>query len=316
MRTEFVSCETKGFYSFQRNLRSPVPSIDLIAGGAFARGLEVTRKLFYGSAQWPLEKAIEEGMKEALVHYGDVVVPEAKEQKGPDRVLTALKEYFLKYPPGADYVQPYMVDGEPSVEFTFTIPLPINHPDSGEPILYAGRFDLLGLFNGQLICVDEKTTSQLGASWAKQWNLRSQFTGYCWAAQQYGLPVVGALVRGVSFLKFTKANPGGHGFEESIQMRPDWMIEAWYNQLLRDVNKMVAAYKEGFYDQNLHEACGSYSGCPFQRLCTVQDPDNWIEGYYLPREWHPTAKVPYDQPQGQAIELINDPDLLELFKNS
>ena len=42
IRADFVACATKGYYSFVRQLGSPAPSIDLIAGGAFARGIEVT----------------------------------------------------------------------------------------------------------------------------------------------------------------------------------------------------------------------------------------------------------------------------------
>ena len=46
-----------------------------------------------------------------------------------------------------------------------------------------------------------KRQRQLGDSWARQWELRGQFTGYCWAAREAGIDVNGVLVRGVSILK-------------------------------------------------------------------------------------------------------------------
>lgn len=306
IRASFVSCPTKFYWSFVRKLGSPYPSIDLIAGGAFARGLEVVRKDFYG-LKLPLPQALEHGMLEAITAFGDVAVPENKEKKGVDRVVSALAAYFEQYPPDLDVIQPrYDADGMPMVEFNFGIPLPILHPESREPLIYAGRFDLVGLYNGQCFGVDEKTTSMLGATWSNQWNLRGQFTGYCWAMRELGLPVAGMIARGVSFLK------NGFGFAESIQLRSQWQIDTWYAQLLADIRRAVAAWESGWYDQDFNETCASYGGCSFQRLCTTQDPDSWIEGYYAPREWNPLSKVPEAQPESKPVEIIHDPLLAQL----
>ena len=306
IRSDFVSCQTKGYYSFFRKLGPKYPSIDLIAGGAFARGLEVTRKRYYGEGV-PFEDALQEGMMEAIALYNlelkGAPIPESKDKKGLDRVVMALADYFTQYPVATDVIQPYMVYGKPSVEFTFSIPLPIVHPTTNEPLLYAGRFDMVGIYRNQLIGVDEKTTSQLGASWGNQWNLRGQFTGYCWALREYGVPVIGMMVRGVSFL----AKSFGH--VENLQMRSPWQIDAWYAQLLRDIGAMKEAYASGWYDQNFSDSCSAFGGCPFQKLCTSATPEDWVEGNYSPRDWNPLDKVPYAQPEVKA-ETIND----ELFK--
>jgi len=309
IRADFVSCQTKGYYSFFRQLGPKYPSIDLIAGGAFARGLEVTRKLFYGEgAQLP--DAVHKGMLEALAYYDLELkgspIPDNKLQKGPDRVVEALAYYFDIYNPAVDSIQPYMAGGQPAVEFTFSIPIPRNNPDTGEPLIVAGRFDMVGIYNGQLIGVDEKTTSQLGASWANQWNLRAQFTCYTWALQQYMENVIGMMIRGVSFLKHSFGNA------ESLQLRPQWMVDQWYEQLLRDVDAMLEAYKTGWFNQDFSEACAAYGGCPFQKLCTSASPETWIDGYFAPRTWNPLSKVPYEQPKTE-LEVIHDPLLLNLF---
>lgn len=304
MRGDRASCHTKAYYSFGRKLGPKLGSVDLIAGGAFAKGLEVVRLLYYGK-QATFPEALEHGMLAAVESYGNFQTPEGKDQKSVVRVVQALEAYFQQYPPDTDHIQPmYDSNGKPMVEFTFGIPLPITHPDSGEPIIYAGRFDMVGLYNDQIFCVDEKTTSQLGPTWPAKWNLRSQFTGYTWACQQYGKPAVGAIVRGVSFLK------DKFGHSEAIQQRPQWMIDQWYEQLLRDIEGWKRDYVEGWYDQDFNDACAEYGGCPFQRLCTSAEPENWIEGHYAVRDWDPLKKVPYVQPE-QKIEVIEAPDELK-----
>lgn len=299
---EFVACPTKFYWSFCRKLGPKEGSIDLIAGGSFARGLEVLRKSYYGPDKQSLPQALEAGMLAAIASYGDVVVPEYKSAKSVDRVCTALAAYVEKWNPATDHIQPhYGPDGNPLVEFTFAIPLPIRHPETGNPFIYAGRFDLVGLYNGQLIGVDEKTTSQLGPTWTNKWNLRGQFTGYCWALREHGHPVVGMVARGVSFLK------NSHGFEESLQMRPQWMVDQWYEQLLFNVRRMVQAWESGWFDQDFGDTCAGYSGCAFQRLCTVVNPEDWIEGHYGTRDWNPLAKIP-EGPQGvkpSEVEVVN-----------
>jgi hypothetical protein len=177
-----------------------------------------------------------------------------------------------------------MSNGNPAVEFSFSIPLPINNPDTGEPLLFVGRFDMLGEFQKSLFVVDEKTTTALGQTWAQQWDLKSQFTGYCAAAREYGYPVAGAIIRGVGLLKHETT------FAQVPQYRADWQIDRWYAQLLRDVQRMVDSYIAGQYDSALSEACAAYGGCAFRRLCLSQHPEQWIDGYFVEKVWDPLAK--------------------------
>lgn len=295
----FVECPTSFYYSFCRKLGSLYPSVDLVCGGAFARGLEVFRKDYYGPQKLGLQASLEHAMTEAIVAYGDIEVPEFKEAKSVNRVITALAAYVENYPPDRDHIQPKLApNGEPMVEFTFSVPLPIRHPETGNPFLYAGRFDMVGVYKDQLIGVDEKTTSQLGPTWTNKWNLRGQFTGYTWALQQHNIPVIGMMARGVSFLKTS------HGFAESLQLRPQWMVDQWYEQLLKNVERMVQAWTSGWFDQNFGETCAAYSGCPFQALCTSHDPETWIPGRYGHRDWNPLSKIPEGGETAKAETLV------------
>jgi hypothetical protein len=160
---------------------------------------------------------------------------------------------------------------------------------------------MLGLHrNGSLMAVDEKTASQLGATWSGNWDVDSQFTGYIAGARSYSVPVVGAVIRGISILKTS------YGSAEAIVYRPAWEISRWYAQLLRDVEGMVRAWREAkalsdrgerwdlgpglnwALDKN---ACSSYGGCMFKSLCKVEDMRNYIPIEYIHREWKPLERT-------------------------
>ena len=234
-------------------------------------------------------------MVAAIAEYGDHEPNEYKQNKTIERVLEALIFYTETWPLETDDIQPYFVGKKPAVEFTFSIPLPIQHPVTGQQILYAGRYDLLGMYKGgSLIGVDDKTASQLGASWATGWNLRGQFTGYTWATREYGLPCIGIMVRGVSFLK-TK-----FGNQDSLQLRDDGMVNSWYEQMLHDVKQMVEAYKAGWFSQNFSDSCAAYGGCPMQTTCTTLEPEAWLESNFQRRVWNPLEKHPTKE-KGEAV---------------
>lgn len=291
MRNTFVACETRFWREFVENMGSPYPSIHLHAGACFAKGLEVFRLAFYLH-----DKSKDEALTEAsiamIVAWGDWEPRFSWQDKGHpkclDGILEALHFYLDTFDPLTDPVQPWKHDGTLGVEFNAALPIPgTKHPETGDPILYAGRFDQLVEYNGTLFIEDDKTTGQLGASWLEQWELRSQLTGYCWLAQAFGHPVAGAIVRGIAIRKT--------GFEcaQVITMREDWKIERWLTQLKRDVQRMIEMYenhKRGIPPNlNLGESCTSYGGCMFARMCQSQDPEIW-RGEYGTRVWNPLEK--------------------------
>ena len=290
-RRDYVSCPQKFFRSTIQKLALKELSTHLVAGGAYARGLEVTRKAYYGKGL-PADDALNKGIEALWIAYGNHECPE-KINKHPLRMVQALVDYFEEYPMKTDPMQPYRgADGEPAIEWTFALPIPgCLHPHTGELLMYAGRFDMIGEFCANLYVVDEKTTTSLGPSWPNQWKLRSQLTGYCWAAQQYGIPVAGAIIRGISILK-TK-----FGHAQVLCQRPEWMISRWLLQLQVDVKNMIQDYKQNKWSFNLDEACNQYGECPFMTLCESGSPDKWIDQYYRIRDWDPLKKNPEEDEQ-------------------
>lgn len=178
-----MSCEQKFTYEFVECLQSPAPSIHLHAGGVFAKGLEVFRRAYFLHNKFE-QDCVDEARMAMLIEWGDFEPmfswSDGAGPKNLDALFEALDFYLQTWPPATDPVRPWVHEGEIAVEFTFALPIPgSRHPQTGDPILYCGRFDQLALYNDTMFVEDDKTASQLGASWLQQWDMRSQFTGYC-----------------------------------------------------------------------------------------------------------------------------------------
>lgn len=281
----FRSCPRKAYLSYFEHWKPQSDSVHLIAGGAFAAGIEAARRQFYEEKQ-DSETSIALGLQALVEHYGDFQCP-PDSAKSLERTAGALEFYFENYPLGADGASPiYFSDGRRGIEFSFAQPLPVAHPVSGEPLIYTGRADMLAEFAGGVYLFDEKTTSSLGASWGRQWDMRSQFTGYAWAARESGFHTNGIVVRGVSILK-TK-----YDTQQVVTNRSPWEVDRWLEQTCRDIERMIEAWKSGYWDWNLDHACTEYGGCLFaQNVCKSPTPEDWLEMYFTKRVWDPLLKA-------------------------
>jgi hypothetical protein len=280
----FRSCPQKAFLEFFQHWKSQEPSVHLIAGAAYAKGLEVARVAYFSNGA-PEQDAIAMGISACLASYGDFQCPDDS-AKSPGRTAGALEYYFEQYPMSTDLAIPMTLPGgKKGIEFSFIEPIDSLHPETGQPLLYSGRMDMLVSLEGMALGEDDKTTSQLGASWPRQWDLRSQFTSYVWGAARAGIKLDGFLVRGVSILK-TK-----YDTLQAITYRPQWMIDRWYSQLLHDVRRMVECWESGFWDYNLDHACAEYGGCPFRQVCLMKETEQILEQRFQRRRWDPVART-------------------------
>lgn len=307
MLAAFRSCPQKMFRSYIEHWRPLSDSVHLVAGGAFAKGIEVARMAFFEGKEVVAEVFYEESMRKVrwseqpcekgdsahaqlaglaalIAHYGDFECP-PDSAKSLERTAGALEFYYENYPFGLDGTSPVTFPGgRRGIEFSFAEPIDFKHPVSGDPILYTGRADMVAEFAGGTYVFDEKTASQLGQSWARQWELRSQFTGYVWAAQKTGLSVQGAVVRGVSILK-TK-----YETMQAITYRSPFELERWEKQVVRDLKRMQDCWETDWWDFNLDHACAEYGGCQFVRVCKSANPETWLPMYFEKRVWDPLAR--------------------------
>lgn len=80
----------------------------------------------------------------------------------------------------------------------------------------------------------------------------------------------------------------GYGAAQAVVTRSEWEIERWFTQLLRDIDRAIMAYKEGYYDFALDKgACNAYGGCPYLPLCQSKDPRPFMESEYKVVIWNP-----------------------------
>lgn len=305
----FRSCPRKAELEFIQHWKPQTPSVHLHAGAAYASGMEAARMAYYlgvhkfgthveqpegkKKIEWKevpcaihdSELAVQIGIQALLTHYGNFECPEDS-PKSASRMAGALEFYFSHYRLGEDQAIPLSLPGGKSgIEFNFLEPIDLIHPETGDPLLYSGRMDMMCSYENMNLGEDDKTASQLGASWPRQWDLRSQFTGYVWGAGRAGIKLDGFLVRGVSILK-TK-----YDTLQAITYRPAWQIDRWYEQLLRDVKRMIAAWQEGYYDYNLDHACAEYGGCQFRSICQMRDPQALLRQQFERRRWDPVART-------------------------
>lgn len=313
MMEAFRSCPQKMFRSYVQHWKPLNESVHLVAGGAFAKGIEVARKAFFESeatqpivsydpdpvsgvevrkVKWettPCDSGDREtaealGLQALIAAYGDFECP-ADSAKSLERTAGALEFYFSNYPLGADGTEPItLAGGRRGIEFSFSQPLDIRHPVTGDPILYTGRSDMIAHYANGIYVFDEKTASQLGASWSRQWEHRGQFTGYVWAARNDGIDVAGAVIRGISILK-TK-----YDTLQAITYRGQWEIDRWLEQTHRDLERMVRMWESGWWDYSLGGACTEYGGCSFTRICKSPEPDRWLPMDFERRVWDPLAR--------------------------
>lgn len=294
----FKSCPQLFWKQYVRHFKPKGLSVHLHAGASFAKGLEAARTEFYVNGR-SAEDSIAKGLGALMEAYGDFVCPDDS-AKSLARMLGALEYYFMKWPLGEDLATPIKIGDKRGIEFSFAHPLPINHPETGNPLVYCGRMDQLVDYAGGVFIEDDKTASQLGASWPRQWDLRSQFTGYAWGCRESGIKADGVLVRGVSILK-TK-----YDHAEALSYRPAWQIDRWFDELTRTggwIYRMLEAWTSSKWLYNLDHSCADFGGCTFRLVCQSEDEAPWLEQYFERRAWNPITREEtlLDSPKPQEV---------------
>ena len=291
MLMEWADCPMAFFRKYLQHLSKGQESTDLIAGAAFAKGLEVTRKAYFNQ-DLPPEEAIALGISALFDAYGDHVP--FKGVKTVEKMAAALELYFVEYPLHCDMVKPARLqNGEYAIEYSFAHELPFAHPDIPDMnIILTGRADMLGEYAGRLWVVDEKTTgAAFTQDWAKQWDTRGQFSTYAWGLKKSGIEVAGAYIRGIYLGKAQIK------FNECQSMRNSWQVEIWEKQMLSRVEAIIDTYIKWkasglhpaeFFFGNWSSSCMKYfRPCSFQDLCRDKNSEMFLESQFDQYIWLP-----------------------------
>lgn len=320
-------CQTQARYAYFENLSAAGDSVHLHYGGAVATGLEVARRMFHDHGL-PAAEAVARGAAAAEAFYGDFEPP----HKSPKTRVNAgryITYYFTIWPLDSDPLQPTRgADGHLRVEWRFKHPIPdLTHPDTGGPIYLVGRSDMIPELYNMPLVEDDKSTSQLGEKWGKQWPLDSQFMGYIWAAQKDGILVPeqpgAAMIRGVGVYTPKYSRPGSDevlkkvkpeeiadgravynimksfGHAQEMVYHAPFMIERWLRETQKVIRRLIHAYlndptgERGMWDMALDKhACAPMNNpCPFTVLCASENPEQWKEVNFVKRVWNPLDTV-------------------------
>lgn len=293
MLAAYKSCPRRFFYEHCRHLKAKRKNVHFVAGGAYASGMEIARRAYFENG-YPAEVATHLGFLALSTGYGDYDPPDT-EAKTWARTCAAYLSYFQRWPLEEDHIRPHVYHGRPMIEYTFSHPIPsTSHPTSGDPILLAGRCDQIVVWpslSHKLFIYDDKTTKSFSLNWAREWHLRGQFTGYCWAAQENGIPVDGAIVRGTAIQKTQIKHL------DAVTYRHDWEIQRWLQTTIGTVDRMCedwvrfTKYGVDAFLQDFDSACTSYGGCGFAEACDHLDPEPFIEMSFEQRVWNPLAQL-------------------------
>lgn len=286
----YRSCPKKFWWRHLLHLQKGEVSIHLHSGGAFAKGLEVTRKCYFDKGM-SYEESLHQGVKALILAYGYIEPHPKYAAKSVFGLIGALAYYFEVWPIDR-IITPYQPNNgdRHTIEWNFALPIPgVKHPDTGADILYCGRFDMVGKHdNGLLLGEDDKTTTQLGESWFNRWRLSNQVLGYTWGALEFGFPLGGFNLRGISLLK------NSYGQADAVVLISKWQVQRFVVNLKKTVQRMISDYV-GQRDLNsepemdMGGSCSAYGGCDYLPLCESPDPETWIEPNYIKNPWNPLA---------------------------
>ena len=307
----YNSCPYKWFLKRCCHFYKNIYNVDLHAGKEFASAMEITRKAYFQQGL-SAQEAIALGTKNLLEVYGasyaEAEYPDTN--KTPEKMAEVFQALFIETPLDEMTTIPFeMADGSLSVEQTFTVELPYNHPDTGKPLVFQGTLDMLAMRDGLIYAEDEKTCQSVLLDHEKQSNLlRTQKeVAYVVLANKNKEKFGGGKVDFIKInrCKIKKNYTKGERKVEVYEFRVDeWYQQTWWNNLLYTVQAMLNKYlsykvsldmqdrctnpedakklqDEVIYQRSYGSACTLYfRPCEFTYHCTSGNGQNLVEQGY------------------------------------
>ncbi|MGH8710169.1 MAG: hypothetical protein ACREVA_02440, partial [Burkholderiales bacterium] len=269
-------------------------NIDLLAGIAFAEGLACSRKGYYEQRLSEVD-AIAKGKEVTtnLMHEADAIYGD--ELKTPARLGLALEIYFQEFPISQDSLVPTYIGTNRAIECTFSIPiLDYKHPETGKPLYFKGRLDMLCTEHNRLVQVDDKTSKSIFHNIGTMLSTSSQFYGYNYLIEQtIGKSVVETVINQIALQKNQVT------VERCYIPFSMYLYKIWKEQFYNTISEMLHLYHEqmqGEPVEKIPRSFGSgctmyYKPCPYMDGC--KDGDQMLE--LLPQKiWNYELKQELD----------------------
>jgi len=181
--------------------------------------------------------------------------------------LDFIRNYNATYPIEAFSVYK-LPTGQPAVEVPFALPLcEIEVEGRTIKVMWTGRIDLIYTREGRFYIMDHKTTSMLGPSYFKEFELSSQVFGYVWAVQRLLSVVVdGFCVNALAFRKPTKT---GKAFEPIRQIIPieQALVGEWEHDTQTIVSDLINMDARDDWPKHTKWCVGKYGVCEYADVC-------------------------------------------------
>lgn len=233
------------------------------------------------------------GTTTRMVQRADAVFSDWTPEEGSFRTyataLNFIAEYNAMYPVEAFSVA-VLPDGRPGVEIPFALPLCTLEADRVIKVVWTGRVDLLYKREDRYYIMDHKTTSVLGPTYFKDFELSSQVFGYVWAMQKLlGCVIDGFCVNALAFRKPTKT---GKSLELLRHIVPidQALVEEWEHDTQTIVSDLVNMSQRSDWPKHTKWCVGKYGVCEYAPICALPPANREVllhSGAYRDVTWSP-----------------------------
>ncbi len=219
--------------------------------------------------------------------------------------IDTLQKYLKQYPAEGFEVYRYKDSfapddvSFPAVELPFAIPLtviPVNNKlafttetlvagwEAQDPseqneipyvenihVVWTGKIDLIAEQDGRLGIIDHKTSSVVGDSYFKGFELSQQFMGYWWSAEKLlNRELSWAMINCIAGRKPTRTGTGLEFLRRYYSYRRD-QIDNWPKSIIAMCEDLIHRLVSGFFPMKTLHCTNKFGLCPYHDVCTQKD---------------------------------------------
>lgn len=154
-----------------------------------------------------------------------------------------------------------MDNGEAATELSFRFEIEWG-PTADQPYLLCGHLDRVVEYNGELLVMDHKTTSNMPYNYFDQWKPHNQMSLYTLAGGIiFNSPIKGVIIDAIQ-VQVTQTQ-----FHRGVTYRTQDELDEWVHDLKFHFDNALMYAAEGYWPMN-DTACDKYGGCRFRQVCS------------------------------------------------
>jgi len=183
-----------------------------------------------------------------------------------------------------------------TVEVDAKLPMDVKHAAAGTQVdeidvYWTGRIDMLVKHNEANRLVDHKTTSVLGPTYWRAFDMSQQMEGYCWAAEQItGQNFNDVIINVLASRRPTKTGKKVEFARENFHYTP-LRIDRWRENTKTLVAGFIQDLFENSFAYKTAWCVGKYGTCPYHDVCKLdteaQQEITINSGFYQDVTWTP-----------------------------